>query len=136
MKISDLNNSLLLQEWWAQDVAKSMKNKGTVGAFTAQGQDMGFKKLKGDWLYVDRKKNVYIKQLTSLQTLPNSPSEKVIRYFNLVSFEDTIVPLQNLLHISTFNQVDSLKYEDKNHYYIYNANAKKPPAFICIDKTN
>lgn len=44
MKISDLNNSLLLQEWWAQDVAKSMKNKGTVGAFTAQCQDMGFKK--------------------------------------------------------------------------------------------
>ena len=101
-----------------------------------KNKDMGFKKLKGEWLYVDRKKNVYIKQLTSLQTLPNSPSEKVIRYFNLVSFEDRIVPLQNLLHISTFNQVDSLKYEDKNHYYIYNANAKKPPAFICIDKTN
>ena len=46
-KLADLNESLVLQEWWAQDVAKSMKKKGTVGAFTAQCQDMGFKKSSG-----------------------------------------------------------------------------------------
>ncbi len=33
-----------LNEWWAQDVAKSMKKKGTVGAFTQQCKDMGFNK--------------------------------------------------------------------------------------------
>ena len=47
MKLVDLNESLVLQEWWAQDVAKSMKKKGTVGAFTAQCQDMGFQKSSG-----------------------------------------------------------------------------------------
>ena len=44
MKLSDLNESLLLQEWWAQDVAKSMKQKGTTGAFTQQCKDMGYNK--------------------------------------------------------------------------------------------
>ncbi len=44
MKLSDLNESLLLQEWWAQDVAKSMKKNGTVGAFTQQCKDMGYQK--------------------------------------------------------------------------------------------
>ena len=43
MTLSELNESMLL-EWWAQDVAKSMKKKGTVGAFTQQCKDMGFKK--------------------------------------------------------------------------------------------
>lgn len=43
MKLLDLNEYLIL-EWWAQDVAKSMKKKGTVGAFTQQCQDMGFQK--------------------------------------------------------------------------------------------
>lgn len=38
MKLVELN------EWWAQDVAKSMKEKGTTGAFTQQCKDMGFKK--------------------------------------------------------------------------------------------
>jgi len=33
-----------LNEWWAQDVSKSMKKKGTVGIFTQQCKDMGFKK--------------------------------------------------------------------------------------------
>ena len=33
-----------LNEWWAQDVSKSMKKKGTVGAFTQQCKDMGFQK--------------------------------------------------------------------------------------------
>jgi len=33
-----------LNEWWAQDVSKSMKKKGTIGAFTQQCKDMGFKK--------------------------------------------------------------------------------------------
>jgi len=37
-------NEFLLVEWWAQDVAKSMKKKGTVGAFTQQCKDMGFRK--------------------------------------------------------------------------------------------
>lgn len=44
MKLSDLNESLLLQEWWAQDVAKSMVQKGTTGAFTQQCKDMGYQK--------------------------------------------------------------------------------------------
>ncbi len=99
-------------------------------------KDMGFKKLKGEWLYVDRKKNTYIKQVTYLQSSPDSQRERVIRYFNLVAFEDTILPLQKLIHVASFNQVDSFKYEDKNHYYLYNPNAKRPPTFICIDKTN
>lgn len=43
MILTELNN-ILLFEWWAQDVAKSMKQKGTVGAFTQQCQDMGFNK--------------------------------------------------------------------------------------------
>jgi len=29
---------------WAQDISKSMKKKGTVGAFTQQCKDMGFRK--------------------------------------------------------------------------------------------
>ena len=99
-----------------------------------KNKDMGFKKLKGDWLYVDRKKNAYIKQVTYLQSGPDSQREKVIRYFNLVSFEDTILPLQNLIHVASFNQVDSFKYEDKNHYYLYNPNSKRPPAFSCLEK--
>jgi len=33
-----------LNEWWAQDVSKSMKKKGTTGAFTQQCKDMGFQK--------------------------------------------------------------------------------------------
>jgi len=37
-----------LNEWWAQDVAKSMKKKGTVGAFTQQCEDMGFRKTSYD----------------------------------------------------------------------------------------
>jgi len=43
MTLSELNESMFL-EWWAQDVAKSMKKKGTVGAFTQQCKDMGFQK--------------------------------------------------------------------------------------------
>ena len=43
MTLTELNESLLL-EWWMQDVSKSMKKKGTVGAFTQQCKDMGFKK--------------------------------------------------------------------------------------------
>jgi hypothetical protein len=43
MKLQELNGSLIC-EWWAQDVAKSMKEKGTVGSFTAQCKEMGFKK--------------------------------------------------------------------------------------------
>ena len=43
MTLTELNESMLL-EWWAQDVAKSMKKKGTVGAFTQQCKDMGFQK--------------------------------------------------------------------------------------------
>ena len=99
-----------------------------------KNKDMGFKKLKGEWLYVDRKKNAYIKQVTFLQANPSMPREKVLRYFNLVAFKDTILPMQNLIHVATFNQVDSFKYEDKNHYYLYNPNAKSPPAFSCIEK--
>lgn len=43
LTLSKINDSLLF-EWWAQDVAKSMKKKGTVGAFTQQCKDMGFNK--------------------------------------------------------------------------------------------
>ena len=43
MRLSELNESLL-NEWWAQDVSKSMKKKGTTGAFTQQCKDMGFQK--------------------------------------------------------------------------------------------
>lgn len=43
MNLTELNESILL-EWWAQDVAKNMKKKGTVGAFTQQCKDMGFNK--------------------------------------------------------------------------------------------
>jgi len=99
-----------------------------------KNKDMGFKKMKGEWLYVDRKKNAYIKQVTYFQSSPDSQRERVMRYFNLVAFEDTILPLQNLIHVASFNQVDSFKYEDKNHYYLYNPNAKKPPAFSCLEK--
>lgn len=43
MTLEELNESILT-EWWAQDVSKSMKKKGTVGAFTQQCKDMGFRK--------------------------------------------------------------------------------------------
>jgi hypothetical protein len=43
MTLLELNESIFL-EWWAQDVSKSMKAKGTVGAFTQQCRDMGFQK--------------------------------------------------------------------------------------------
>lgn len=43
MKLSELNELMLL-EWWAQDVTKSMKEKGTVGSFTKQCREMGFQK--------------------------------------------------------------------------------------------
>ena len=43
LTLTEINESLLF-EWWAQDVAKSMKKKGTVGAFTQQCKDMGFNK--------------------------------------------------------------------------------------------
>jgi len=101
-----------------------------------KNKDMGFKKIKGEYLYVDRKKNLYIKQKTMFQPSPDAPIEQVIRYFNLVAYQDTILPLQHLVHIGSFNQVDSFKYEDKNHYYLYNPNAKTPPAFSCIEKRN
>jgi hypothetical protein len=44
MTLNELNAPITLLEWWAQDVAKNMKKKGTVGAFTQQCQDMGFQK--------------------------------------------------------------------------------------------
>jgi hypothetical protein len=43
MTLQELNENLLV-EWWAQDVSKSMKKKGTTGAFTQQCKDMGFQK--------------------------------------------------------------------------------------------
>jgi len=43
MTLTELNEVVLL-EWWAQDVAKAMNAKGTVGAFTQQCKDMGFQK--------------------------------------------------------------------------------------------
>lgn len=44
MKLEELNSSVTILEWWAQDVSKSMKKKGTTGAFTQQCKDMGFRK--------------------------------------------------------------------------------------------
>lgn len=35
---------LQLNEWWAQDVSKSMKRLGTKGKFTEQCKEMGFQK--------------------------------------------------------------------------------------------
>lgn len=43
LTLKEINESLLV-EWWAQDVSKAMKKKGTVGAFTQQCKDMGFRK--------------------------------------------------------------------------------------------
>jgi hypothetical protein len=43
MTLNDLNESLLL-EYWVQDVVKSIKKKGTAGAFTQQCKEMGFQK--------------------------------------------------------------------------------------------
>ena len=43
MTLEELNESMLV-EWWAQDVSKSMKKKGTAGAFTQQCKEMGFQK--------------------------------------------------------------------------------------------
>ena len=64
-----------------------------------KNKDMGFKKIKGEYLYVDRQKNLYIKQKTMFQPSPDAPVEQVIRYFNLVDYQDTIFNLKQFLQI-------------------------------------
>lgn len=95
---------------------------------------MGFKKLKGDVLYIDLKKNIYIKQKT---TIPATKYQSEIiedRYFNLVRYQDTVLPLQKIVDVKSFHQIDSFRYEDNNNYYIYDLNARKLPIFAGIEK--
>lgn len=95
---------------------------------------MGFKELKKNLLYIDLKKNIYIK--LGEETVIENENRKVTdyRYFNLIKYRDTVLTLQKIVDIKSFIQIDKLRYEDKNHYYIYNPQAKRPPVFSCFEK--
>ena len=99
-----------------------------------RNQDMGFKELKKNLLYIDLKKNIYIK--LGEETVIENENRKVTdyRYFNRIKYRDTVLPLQKIVDIKSFIQIDKLRYEDKNHYYIYNPKAKRPPVFSCFEK--
>jgi hypothetical protein len=99
-----------------------------------RNQDMGFKEIKKNLLYVDLKKNIYIK-IGKKEFLKNEKRTVTdYRYFTLIAYRDTVLPLQKIIDIKSFRQIDSVKFEDKNHYYIYNQNSKRPPALSCFEK--
>lgn len=99
-----------------------------------RNQDMGFKELKKNLLYVDLKKNIYIK-IEEKEFLKNENRTVTdYRYFTLINYRDTVLPLQKIVDVKSFRQIDSVKFEDKNHYYIYKPNSKRPPAFTCLEK--
>jgi hypothetical protein len=99
-----------------------------------KNRDMGFKKLKGDVLFIDLKKNIYIKRRIKLPETKYQSESSEDRYFNLVRYKDTVLPLQKIVDIKSFQSMDSNRYEDMNHYYIYNQNTLTPPVFSCIEK--
>ena len=99
-----------------------------------RNQDMGFKEIKKNLLYIDLKKNIYIK-IGEKEFLKNEKRTVTdFRYFTLIAYRDTVLPLQKIIDIKSFRQIDSVKFEDKNHYYIYNQNSKRPPALSCFEK--
>lgn len=99
-----------------------------------KNRDMGFNKLKGEVLFIDLKKNIYIKRRILLPQTKYQSQSSEDRYFNLVRYKDTVLQLQKLIDVKSFNVVDSLSYEDENHYYIYDYQAKKLPVFKCVEK--
>ena len=99
-----------------------------------RNQDMGFKELKKNLLYIDLKKNIYIKIGEKEYLKDENRTVTDHRYFTLIKYRDTVLPLQRIVDVKSFRQIDSVKFEDKNHYYIYNQNSKRPPAFSCFEK--
>jgi hypothetical protein len=99
-----------------------------------RNQDMGFKELKKNLLYIDLKKNIYIKIEEKEFLKGENRTVTDFRYFTLIKYRDTVLPLQRIVDVKSFRQVDSLKFEDKNHYYIYDRNSKRPPALSCFEK--
>jgi hypothetical protein len=99
-----------------------------------RNQDMGFKELKKNLLYIDLKKNIYIKFGEEIVLENENRKVTDYRYFNLIKYQDTVLPLQKIVDVKSFGQINRLKFEDKNHYYIYNQNAKRPPLFTCFEK--
>jgi hypothetical protein len=99
-----------------------------------RNQDMGFKELKKNLLYVDLKKNIYIKISEKEFLKDENRTVTDYRYFTLIKYQDTVLPLQKIIDVKSFKQIDSMKFEDKNHYYIYNQNSKRPPALSCFEK--
>jgi len=99
-----------------------------------RNQDMGFKELKKNLLYIDLKKNIYIKIGEKEYLKDEKRNVTDFRYFTLINYRDTILPLQKIIDINSFRQIDSVKFEDKNHYYIYDQNSKRPPALSCFEK--
>jgi len=99
-----------------------------------RNQDMGFKELKKNLLYIDLKKNIYIKIGEKEFLKDENRTVTDYRYYTLTSYQDTVLPLQKIIDVKSFNQIDSVKFEDKNHYYIYNRNSNRPPALRCFEK--
>lgn len=99
-----------------------------------RNQDMGFKELKKNLLYVDLKRNIYIKIGEKEFLKDENRTVTDYRYYTLTSYQDTVLPLQKIIDVKSFKQIDSVKFEDKNHYYIYNRNSNRPPALRCFEK--
>ena len=99
-----------------------------------RNQDMGFKELKKNLLYIDLKKNIYIKIGEKEFIKDENRTVTDYRYYTLTSYQDTVLPLQKIIDVKSFKQIDSVKFEDKNHYYIYNRISNRPPALRCFEK--
>lgn len=99
-----------------------------------RNQNMGFKELKKNLLYIDLKKNIYIKIGEKEYLKDENRIVTDHRYFTLIKYRDTVLPLNKIVDVKSFRQIDSMKFEDENHYYIYNQNSKRPPAFSCFEK--
>ena len=70
-----------------------------------RNQDMGFKEIKKNLLYIDLKKNIYIK-IGEKEFLKNEKRTVTdYRYFTLIAYRDTVLPLQKIIDIKSFRYI-------------------------------
>ncbi|WP_229663463.1 hypothetical protein, partial [Cloacibacterium rupense] len=131
--------------WYSIEISKKMRiliiSTLLFISIGCEKQDT-FKIIKNNFLYIDNKDNIYLKEKIDIASEKYPQNNKTV-YLDAVLYKDKVLKLKQLVDTATFHQIGTKDskdifvkgiYKDKKHIYIFRNYPASYPNIWASDK--